>query len=101
VETDSLIKIPVIVRPDYIFAIEQYQDAQFMHCEVTNWNKAVFKELKKDWETFTELHGGPLYCAKEQDTPSYLKFIKALGFKPYITVQGVSGNDIHIYYWSD
>jgi len=96
-----LIKIPVIVRPDYVFAIEQYQDGQFMHCEVYNWNTTVFKQLKKDWFTFTELHGGPLYCAKEQDTPGYLKFIKALGFKPYITVQGVSGNDIHIYYWSD
>ena len=100
-EADGLIKIPVIVRPDYMFAIEQFQDGQFMHCEVTNWNKTVFKELKKDWETFTELHGGPLYCAKEQDTPSYLKFIKALGFKPYIKVQGVLGNDIHIYYWSN
>lgn len=94
-------KIPVIVRPDYVFAIEQYQDGQFMHCEVYNWNKTVFKELKKDWNIFTELHGGPLYCAKEQDTPGYLKFIKALGFKPYIIVQGVSGNDIHIYYWSN
>lgn len=94
-------KIPVIVRPDYVFYIEDFVGHQFMHCDVVNWNKTVLKELKKDWNTFTELHGGPLYCAKEQDTPSYLKFIKQLGFKPYSIVQGVSGNEIHIYYWSD
>lgn len=96
-----MVQIPVIVRPDYVFSIEYHEGGHFMHCEVRNWNKTVFKELQRDWETFTDLHGGPLYCAKEQDTPSYLKFIKALGFKHYMVVQGVSGNDIHIHYWSN
>jgi predicted DNA-binding ArsR family transcriptional regulator len=97
----DIVQIPVIVRADYVFTIEQYQDCQFMHCNVNKWNKTVFKELKKDWFTFAELHGGPLYCAKEQDTPGYLKFIKALGFKYHMPVQGKTGNEIHIYYWSD
>ena len=96
-----MIKVPVIVRQDYIFAIEQFQDGQFMHCEVHNWSPKVFKELKKDWFTFTELHGGPLFCAKEQDTPAYLKFIKQLGFKPYVKLQGNTGNEVQVHYWSD
>lgn len=94
-------QVPIIVRPNYVFTIEQFEGGQFIHCAVLKWNKTVFKELKKDWLTFTELHGGPLYCAKEQDSPSYLKFIKALGFKPYMKVQGNTGNEIQIHYWSD
>ena len=96
-----MIKIPVIIRPDYIFYIEQFEGVQFMHCDVFKWNKTVLNELKKDWFTFTELHGGPLFCVKEQDSPAYLKFIKKLGFKPYVKVQGNTGNEVQVHYWSD
>jgi hypothetical protein len=101
VETYSLIKIPVIVRPDYVFYIEDVTGHSFMHCDVFKWNKTVFKELKKDWNTFTDLHGGPLYACKERDTAGYMKFIKALGFKFLQPIKGVNGNEVNIYYWSN
>lgn len=92
-------KIPVIIRPDYVFYIEDFEGYPFMHCDVLNWNKTVFKELKKDWDTFTELHGGVLYCLKENETTGYLKFIKSLGFKYLKPVISLSGKEVYIYYW--
>ena len=97
----SCVKIPVIIRPDYVFEIEDYYGMHFMHCSVLNWNKRVFKELKKDWNTFTELHGGPLFCCKEVETTGYLKFTKALGFKYFKEIISTTGNKVYIYYWSD
>lgn len=95
-----MVKIPVIIRPDYIFYIEDFEGHQFMHCDVLNWNKTVFKELKKDWITFRELHGGSLYCVKEEDTTGYLKFLKGLGFKYLKPMISLAGKEVHIYYWS-
>ena len=94
-------KIPVIIRQDYIFYIEDVNNSQFMHCDVFNWNKSVFKELKKDFLTFAELHGGPLFCLKENETIGYLKFIKALGFKYLKSIVGIKGIELYIYYWSN
>lgn len=99
--TNNFFKIPVIVRPDYIFYIENVNGACFMHCDVLKWNTAVFKQLKQDWNTFSELHGGPLFCVKEQDTTGYKKFIKSLGFKFYKEVQDTNQNKVYIYYWSE
>lgn len=93
-------KTPVIIRKDYIFYVENVLGACFMHCDVLKWNKTVLKELKQDWNKFTELHGGPLFCAKENETTGYQKFIKALGFKLYKEVQDNSQNKVYIYYWS-
>jgi hypothetical protein len=100
-DLSSGIKIPVIIRPDYVFYIELHQGFPFMHCDVFKWNPTVFKELKNDWNTFTELHGGPLFCCKEQETTGYLKFIKALGFKYYKEIISFKGSVVYIYYWSD
>lgn len=94
-------KIPVIIRPDYIFYIEDVDGHQFMHCDVINWTKTVFKKLKQDWNIFTQLHGGPLYCLKDQDTVSYLKFIRALGFKYLKSIISLKGKEVYIYYWSN
>lgn len=96
-----MLKIPVIIRPNYIFYIEDVEGNQFMHCDVLKWNKTVFKELKKDWEVFTELHGGPLYCLKEEDTTGYIKFIRALGFKYLKSIISFKGKEVYIYYWSN
>jgi hypothetical protein len=95
-----MVKIPVIIRPDYIFYIEDVDGNQFMHCDVVKWNKTVFKELKKDWNTFTKLHGGPLFACKEHETTGYLKFIKSLGFKLLQQTLSNTNNVIYIYYWS-
>jgi len=95
-----MLKIPVIIRPNYIVYIEDFQGSQFLHCDVFKWNKTVFKQLKQDWETLKELHGGPLYCLKEEDTTGYLKFIKSLGFKLLKPMISFSGKEVYIYYWS-
>ena len=96
-----MVKIPVIIRPDYKFYIEEHEGLPFMHCDVYNWSPTVFKKLKKDWNSFTELHGGPLFCCKEVETTGYLKFIAALGFKLFRQVVSLKGNIVYIYYWSD
>lgn len=96
-----MLKIPVIIRPDYIWYIEDVSGNQFMHCDVLNWNKTVWKNIKKDFLTFAELHGGPLYVCKEYETTGYLKFIKGLGFKLLQQTVSVNGNTIYIYYWSE
>ena len=96
-----MLKIPVIIRPDYIWYIEDVDGSQFMHCDVFKWNKTVWKQLKKDFLTFAELHGGVLYVCKEYETTGYLKFIRALGFKLLKAVPSVKETEVYIYYWSN
>lgn len=96
-----MLKIPVIVRPDYIWYIEDYDNNQFMHCDVFKWNKTVWKEIKKDFLAFAELHGGPLFVCKEEETTGYLKFIKGLGFKLLKPVLSQKNKVVYIYYWSE
>lgn len=94
-------KIPVVNRPDYKFYLEEFQGLPFLHIDVYKWSPTIFKRLKKDWNTLTELHGGPIFCCKEIETPSYLKFIAALGFKLFSEQISLKGNIVYIYYWSD
>ena len=93
-------KIPVIIRPDYVWYIEDVNGNQFMHCDVFNWNKTVWKQLRKDFLAFAALHGGTLYVCKEHETTGYLKFIKSLGFKLLQQTLSNTNNVIYIYYWS-
>lgn len=94
-------KIPVIIRPDYIWYIEDVHNNQFMHCDVFKWNKTIFKELKTDFLTFAKLHGGPLFVCKEHETTGYLKFIKQLGFTFLRSIPSITGAELSIYYWSN
>lgn len=96
-----MVKIPVIIRPEYIYYIEDVNGAPFMHCDVFKWSPSIWKALKKDFFTFAELHGGPLYACKEYETTGYLKFLKGLGFKLLQQMVGIKGNIIYIYYWSE
>jgi hypothetical protein len=95
-----MVKIPVIIRPEYVWYIEDVSGNQFMHCDVFNWSKTVWKQIKKDFLAFAELHGGTLYVCKEHETTGYLKFIKGLGFKLLKPIISFSGKEVYIYYWS-
>jgi hypothetical protein len=96
-----MVKIPVIIKPDYVFYIEDVNGSQFMHCDVVNWNKTIWKQLRKDFLAFAALHGGPLFACKDHETTGYLKFIKGLGFKLLKSIEGRNNNELYIYYWSN
>lgn len=96
-----MLKIPVIIRPEYIWYIEDVNNSQFMHCDVFKWNKTVWTNIKQDFLDFAKLHGGPLFVCKENETTGYLKFIKGLGFKYLQSIPSIKGTKLYIYYWSN
>lgn len=81
-------KVPVINRPDYTVYIEQQQIA-FMHCDVRRWTPDVRKSLKRDWDAFFEMHGGPLYAVNEPTgCTKHQKFMRQMGFEFYAEAGG-------------
>lgn len=79
---EHFLKVPVIVRKDYRFRVEQHVHGAFAHCDVYNWSPAIAKALIKDWHTFRELRGGPIYVLHNHSAGILQrKFLKMLDFK--------------------
>ena len=72
--------IPVIRKPEYQVSIEQWADWSFLHCDIRKWNHTVAKRLRKDFESFCALHGGP-FRALDNGSPTQSKFLKHFGFR--------------------
>ena len=73
-------KVPIINRADYTVYIEHNQHT-FMHCDVKRWTPEVRKALRRDWDAFFEMHGGPLFAVNEPTgCQKHQKFMRQMGF---------------------
>lgn len=76
-------EIPIIysdkynIRLEIVFVNKQY--AEFIHADVKEWSKGIYKELKQKWSEFRELHKDPIYAwPKEEQTA---RFAEKFGFE--------------------
>src|SRR5690554_1699606 len=55
-----LLKVPVVVKPEYVIALEQWKSVPFIHCDIyVTWTPKVKRQLQADFGRLFEIHGGP------------------------------------------
>lgn len=73
-------KIPVVIRKEYVWYLERYNGNTYAHCDVFRYNKTIKSSLLKDWETLCLLHSEPIYAMHTVGDKKQLKFFKMCGF---------------------
>ena len=74
------VKVPVIVRPEYVVYIEQ-QQVPFLHCDVFRWSPSIQKAYLRDLDALFDLHGGPWFAVNpEPGAFKRAKFLQLSGF---------------------
>lgn len=71
-------KVKVRETVDYWIALENAHDMNFLHSEVTNWNKSVCKAMKADLRELVDEHG-TLYALYNNDKQA--KFMRLMGLQ--------------------
>ena len=76
-------QVPVIYSDKYTISIEIIligkQAAQFIHADVREWNKTVYKELKQKWAEFRAIHKDTIYAYPRETNTA--KFAEKFGFR--------------------
>lgn len=95
--SDQQVKIPLVRRPHYTIHIEylpsQIGREMWMHCDVCRWSASVAREIKKDFETFLEAYGAPVFALSEPGDSKHQKWLRMYGFKP---TERVVSNDLRV-----
>jgi hypothetical protein len=74
------VKVPVIVRPEYVVYIEQ-QQVPFLHCDVLSWSSLIRRAYRRDLDALFALHGGPWFALNpEPGADKRAKFLQLSGF---------------------
>ena len=84
--------IPVVRQPEYEISIEQFDELSFLHCRVVQWTPSVCRALRRDFDTFSNLHGGPFFVVGTDD-PKLPKFLRLFGFRPDGTCHDIDGTE--------
>ena len=95
-----MIKVPVVVRPEYLITYEVLEtkelgDITFAHSEVLQpWTAEIKRKYTRDLQSLMSLRTKPLYvlCNNEK----LRKFITLLGFKHKADVPAQPGMSIYI-----
>lgn len=88
--------VPVIRRADYWIGFEQFGDTTGVHCGVRRWSHTVARAIRADFDTAVRLHGGPIW-AIGRDDPTYVHFLKFMGFRLHSVRTSAAGQEASIY----
>lgn len=87
-------KTPVIISPDYVIYLENYQGSSVAHCDVFKWSKTVRDKIIEDFGLLKAIHRQPIYAFHTIGDKKHQKFIEMLGFC-YVTTQ--QGTDLRLH----
>lgn len=77
--------VPIIIRPAYLIRLQaltiEGQTLRFVTGHITQWSKAICRQLRADWDTFMSLQDGPIYSIVELDNKKHRQFLNATGFE--------------------
>tara|TARA_R110000822_G_scaffold56092_1_gene141873 strand:+ start:249 stop:557 length:309 start_codon:yes stop_codon:yes gene_type:complete len=91
-------KIPVVLHPNYMLYIEEFQDKIFMHCDVYKWNKTTKKSLDNSLQQMFNLYGRDLYALHEDTKDNkHRKFLEMYNFKLFSTEKSLDGIDMQVW----
>jgi hypothetical protein len=95
---DAPYKVPVVVREDYRIYFQPLSGANFIHCDVFNWNKTVRKDLLETFDQLKKLYGQPIFAIhQEYQDNTHIKFLKMFGFKKIDEAEDLAGNPVDFY----
>lgn len=84
-------KVPVVVREDYIIALEFYDGMNWFHTDIKKWSAEVKTKFLEDLNLLQYLVGMPLVALVEEDNTKLAKFGKVTGWEVINKVQLTNG----------
>lgn len=89
-----MIKIPVVIRDDYVMFLEFFEGILWFHTDVNRWTPTVKTKYLEDLNLLQYLINCPLLAMINQRDKKLTKFTKVIGFK---YEQPFLGNDKQMY----
>ena len=87
-------KVPVVLRDDYIMYLEFFEGMLWFHTDVHKWTAEIKAKYLEDLNILQYLTNSPLVAMVNQRDKKLSKFGKAIGFK---YEQPFLGNDKQMY----
>jgi len=87
-------KVPVVIRDDYIMYLEFFEGMLWFHTDVHKWTAAVKVKYLEDLNILQYLVNSPLLAMINKRDKKLTKFTKVIGFK---YEQPFLGNDKQMY----
>ncbi len=89
-----MVKIPVVIRDDYVMFLEFFEGMLWFHTDVNRWTPTVKTKYLEDLNLLQYLINCPLLAMINQRDKKLTKFTKVIGFK---YEQPFLGNDKQMY----
>jgi hypothetical protein len=91
------LKIPIVIRQDYILYLEYFNDLFFLHTDVYRWSSKVKKHYLRELNQLQNLLNTDIYGVVEDWNNKLGKFGEKIGFKYLKDLQGNDGNLYKVY----
>jgi hypothetical protein len=90
-------KVPVVIRPDYVMYLEDFNQMLWFHTDIARWTKEIKTKYLEDLNLLQYLTGVPLMAAVEQENNKLKKFGHTLNFTHVDTTTGKDGKTYNIF----
>jgi hypothetical protein len=98
-ETNSIVKVPVVQRQDYTMYLENFDNVLWFHTDVRNWSSNTKKQYMTDLDVLQHLSNCYFYALSEVANEKLIKFGKSIGFQHFKDLD-ISGKPYTIYFRS-
>lgn len=78
-------------------ALEVYEGMLIAHCDVSKFNKKVYKKIKAVLKAMQKKYRQPIYAEHLVGNNKQRKFLDMLGFKYFGTVKDIHGDSREIF----
>jgi hypothetical protein len=75
-----MMKVPVVLRDDYIMHLELHEGALWFHTDVNRWSQEIKKKFIEDLDLLQHLTNVPLLALVEEENTKLAKFGKVTGW---------------------
>jgi len=90
-------KVPVVLRDDYIMYLEFFEGMLWFHTDVHKWTAKIKKQYIVELNKL-QLELSPFIAALiREDNKKLEKFAKSIGFEYETTIKGLDNMNHHIY----
>jgi hypothetical protein len=94
------LKLPVLSTKEFVIYLEENNGFFFIHCDVNvTWSKKVKRKLQIAFDMITKNWEKELYAIHTPNDKKHEKFLKMFNFNFFKKIEGLDGNDYHIYVW--
>jgi hypothetical protein len=90
-------KVPVVIRPDYVMYLEDFNQMLWFHTDIARWTKEIKTKYLEDLNLLQYLTGVPLMATAKETDLKLVKFGITIGFKYEKPFTSYDGNNYLIY----